>query len=489
MKKYITRAALVLLGTFSLVSCGDEFLDTNFSNSEQQAPITTVEKLQSFVYGNYATMRDFNYYGNYFITTSEVRSDEMYSNNRSGYHSSTMNYTMVSSDAIATGAWTAMYTVVAKANTIINTSDNLSWSQTQNAAVISEKVKYLKGQAYALRAQAFFDLLRLYGQKYTQSPSQLGVVLPLQYNPAANMPRATIAQTEAQIAADFDKAYQLLNGNSNNVYTDKTVLNDYSVQALMSRFYLYKGDYAKVRSLVASIVGSGKWSIIPADSFAGSFGLNNAAPNSMFELAVGSSVTIAPSINDLYNPNGAYKNMPVKTAIYNSYTSTDVRKSAFGTATGLAGRFIAAKYPTLNSDTNIRMVRYEEVLLNGIEAELNGGDPAKARGYFVSLLQNRLKDLKDPNDVIVQTVAQQIETYLSTLDMTKLKAERAKELVGEGFRYWDQLRWGDVIKKNITTGGTNGNATLNLLAFPIPQAETNVSGSLVVPNPGYDNSL
>ncbi len=469
MKKYITRAALVLLGTFSLVSCGDEFLETNFSNTEEQAPITTVEKLQAFVYGDYATMRDVNYYGNYFVTTSEVRSDEMYSNNRSGYHTTTMNYTMTSSDAQASGSWSAMYTVVAKANTIINTSDNLSWAQSQDPAEISEKIKHLKGQAYALRAQAFFDLLRLFGQKYTQNPAQLGVVLPTQYNPAANMPRATIAQTEAQIAADFDKAYEYLNGNSNNTYGDKTVLNDYSVQALMSRFYLYKGDYAKVRTLVANIVGSGKWSVVKADSFVTSFGLNNAAPNSMFELAVGSAVTISPSINDFYNPNGGYKNMPVKTAIYSSYNSADIRRTAIQTSGAVAGRFISAKYPTLNGDTNIRMIRYEEVLLNGIEAELNGGNAATALNYYNAILTNRGL------------------AAASSVDITALRAERAKELIGEGFRYWDQLRWGLTINKNTTTGGTNGPAPLNLLAFPIPQAETNVAGTLIVSNPGYDN--
>lgn len=469
MKKYITRAALVLLGTFSLVSCGDEFLETNFSNTEEQAPITTVEKLQAFVYGDYATMRDVNYYGNYFVTTSEVRSDEMYSNNRSGYHTTTMNYTMVSSDAQASGAWSAMYTVVAKANTIINTTDNLSWGQSQDPTEISEKVKHLKGQAYALRAQAFFDLLRLFGQKYTQNPAQLGVVLPLQYNPSANMPRASIAQTEAQIEADFDKAYQYLNGNSNNEYGDKTVLNDYSVQALMSRYYLYKGDYAKVRSLVANIVAAGRWSVVKADSFVPSFALNNAAPNSMFELAVGTAVTIAPSMNDFLNPGGAYKNMPVKTAIYNTYSSADIRRSAIQTSQSVAGRFISAKYPSFAGDTNIRMVRYEEVLLNGVEAELNGGSATTALAYYNAILTNR--GLAAAASVTTAT----------------LRAERAKELIGEGFRYWDLLRWGTTITKNTTSGGTNGAAPLNLLAFPIPQAETNVAGSLIVSNPGYDN--
>ncbi|MCD1118963.1 RagB/SusD family nutrient uptake outer membrane protein [Chryseobacterium turcicum] len=475
MKKYIIKAAFAIIGAFTIVSCSDDFLETEFSNTEEQAPITTVEKLQAFTYGNYATMRDFNYYGNYFITTSEVRSDEMYSNTRSGYHNAIMNYTMLSTNAQSTGAWTAMYTAIAKSNIIINTADNLSWAQSANPAVVSQKVKHLKGQAYALRAQAFFDLLRLFGQKYTQNPAQLGVVLPVKYNPSANMARSSIAQTEAQIEADFAKAFEYLDGNSNNSYGDKTVLNDHSVEALMSRYYLYKGNYPKVRSLVNNIVASGIWSVVKGESFVSSFTLNNSASNSMFELAVGSAVTIAPSLNDFYNGEGAYKNVVVKTATYNSYVAQDVRRNAIGASSGVAGRFLNGKYPALASDNNIRMVRYEEVLLNGIEAELNGGSAATALGYYQAIHAERVK--------IVPYVAPTV------VDINILKAERSRELLGEGFRMWDLLRWGTNLPKNISNGGTNGTVNLgnNLLAFPIPQSETNVAGTAIVSNPGYDN--
>lgn len=466
MKKYITRTALILLGAMSLTSCGDEFLETQFSNSEQQSDINSVEKMQAFVYGNYATMRDFNYYGNYFITVPEVRSDEMYSNNRSGYHSATQNYAMTSGDAIATGAWTAMYTAIAKSNMIINASDNLSWGETTNPADISDRVKYLKGQAYALRAQVFFDLLRLYGQKYTSNPEQLGVVLPLQYNPSANMPRASVVQTEAQIEADFEKAYQYMVGNPNNIYSDKTVLNEYSVRALMSRYYLYKGNYARVRTLVADIVASNNWAPVKSDSYVASFALNNAASNSMFELAVGASVIIAPSLNDFLNGSGGYKNMVVKTAALNSYLPNDVRRDVIGVASGVSGRFLNGKYPSLAGDNNIRMVRIEEVLLNGIEAELNGGSATVALDYYKELVGNRWKSYTSGGTVI--TVEDQLNA-ITSVDMTELKKERTRELIGEGFRMWDLLRWGTPLTKNTTTGGTNGPAPLNLIAFPTPQ--------------------
>ena len=71
------------------------------------------------------------------------------------------------------------------------------------------------------------------------------------------MPRATIAETEAQIEADFNKALEMMTNNSTTLSAgNKTELNIPSLKALMSRYYLYKGDYAKVRQLTNEIVAS-----------------------------------------------------------------------------------------------------------------------------------------------------------------------------------------------------------------------------------------
>ncbi|MDQ0591887.1 hypothetical protein QFZ37_000256 [Chryseobacterium ginsenosidimutans] len=474
MKKYIIAFSFIALTATTVSSCSEDFVDTQFNQSKPQEDIKTIEELQSFVYGAYGTMRGASYYGCDFLMIPELRSDHMYSNNRSGYYTTVSNYTMVSADTYASGPYTAMYTTIAKANIILGTSNNLTWSESVNSTEISEKVKSLKGQAYAIRAQALFDLLRLYGQQYSGGTS--GVVVPLQFNPSANMARSTVVQTQAQIESDFNNAIANLNGNSNNVFEEKTVLNTLSVKALMSRYYLYKGNYAQVRSLVNDIISSGRYSVAPYDSYLTSFTLNNAASNSIFELAVGPIAALgSTSINAKMNPKGAYVNMPVKTAAYNAIASTDVRKQIFDTSDAASGRYIKSKYSNTNGEDNIRLVRYEEVILNGIEAELNGGSATKALDYYKMILSNRFKQL----DYIVPT----------TVDMTLLKAERSKELIGEGFRMWDLMRWGGPVPKNATNGSVTANIAIgdNKLAFPIPQAETNVAGTLVTSNPGYDN--
>ncbi|CAA7392007.1 RagB/SusD family nutrient uptake outer membrane protein [Chryseobacterium fistulae] len=474
MKKYIILFSSLVLTTIAVTSCSEDFVETQFNQSKPQEDIKTIEELQSFVFGAYGTMRSASYYGCDFLMIPEIRSDEMYSNNRSGYYNTVSNYTMVSADAYSSGPYTAMYTAIAKANIILATSDNLTWSQSTNPSEISEKVKSLKGQAYAIRGQALFDLLRLYGQKY--SGGTLGVVIPLKFDPSANMARSTIVQTQAQIESDFNNAVADLNGNSYVNFSDKTLLNTFSVKALMSRYFLYKGDYPAVRTLVNDVVNSAKYSIATYDSYLTTFTLNNAASNSIFELAVGPIAALgSTSINGKINPDGAYVNMPVKDAVYNSINAKDIRSQIFGTSGIASGNFIKGKYSNTNGEDNIKVIRYEEVILNGLEAELNGGSAAKALDYYKMILSNRFK----PADYVEP----------SNVDMGMLRTERSKELLGEGFRMWDLMRWGMAIPKTNTAGVVTENITIgnNKLAFPIPLAETNVAGTLVTSNPGYDN--
>lgn len=119
MKKYLIAFSVIALTSTAVTSCGEDFVDTEFFQSKPQEDIKTIEELQSFVFGAYGTMRGASYYGCDFVTIPELRSDAMYSNNRSGYYSTVSNYTMLSGDAYASGPYTAMYTTIAKANIIL----------------------------------------------------------------------------------------------------------------------------------------------------------------------------------------------------------------------------------------------------------------------------------------------------------------------------------------------------------------------------------
>jgi SusD family. len=65
------------------------------------------------------------------------------------------------------------------------------------------------------------------------------------------------------------------------------------------------------------------------------------------------------------------------------------------------------------------------------------------------------------------------------VSMAAIKAERRLELAGEGFRFFDLVRWGDAASKLAPRGFTAGKNEV----FPIPYRE--LQGTQLVQNPGY----
>ena len=458
--KNIKQTLLLLALSLAGASCSEDFVKTEFYQSVEQAPLTSSTEVLSAVRGIYSSMRSVNYLGRDYIAYAEIRSDGMYSNGRGGYFASVNGYTMTSDDGYARDTYTQIYTAVAKANIVINTDINgITGGTTEQA-----KVKFYQGQAKVLRAVLFFDLLKLYGQKYTGHADQLGIALPLVYDARALQARSSVSATEAQIETDFAEGLALMQANSAyDGEKGKVELTINAALAYMSRYYLYKKDYVKVRNYVDQIRATNSYSVIPKDSYVTSWTLSNAAPNSIFELAVGVQGSLGSnSLATIYK--GTYRNIVVRPTMYSTYATGDVRKDVIIQGASNTFRYMLNKYPDLQGTNNLKLIRYEEVLLNGVEAELNGGSAATALQYYNQILTNRGLPAA------------------TSVSMTELKAERAKELIGEGFRMWDLLRWGDT-----TTPLLGKTTNVNLLAFPIPRAVTDIAGTPVKANPGYDN--
>ena len=175
MKKII-YTSLFLTGGLLLTSCRKDFTETQFFQSKQAEPLKTVEEASSFVNGTYAKMREMSYLGAYYLAYGEVRSDEIYNDTSVGRFRAESLYTMDANNGDARDTWTTIYGVIANINNVINAPDNLSSQKAGGGAANPIEVKAIKAQAYAIRGMAFFDLLRLYGQKYTGGT--LGVPLP-----------------------------------------------------------------------------------------------------------------------------------------------------------------------------------------------------------------------------------------------------------------------------------------------------------------------
>lgn len=469
MKKIIYTLLSLTTG-FALTSCSKDFTETQFHQGEQMAPLSSVEQLTSFVNGTYVKMRDVYYLGSYYRAYGEIRSDEMYNTEKTSRLLGISTYTMKTNDPDGENTWKAIYRVIGNANIAINAADNLTWGGSNDPQETANEIKRLKGQAYTIRALALFDLLRLYGQQYASGT--LGVPVPLQYDPNANSTRATVAQTEAQIESDLNRASALFESIGDVVSSEKNYISPLALKAIASRYYLYKHDYAKVAELSDAIITSGKYAVAAKDDLQGSFSKPDAA-NSIFELTVGTSSSLGSNAYDyLVHFSPGYAQLAVSEQAVNLYETGDVRKNLI-TSIGTK-HFLNNKFYVLQGSNNIKVIRYEEVLLNAIEAHLNTDDRRgtgnKTKGYY-----NRLRHERGLAAV-------------SAVTLDDLKKERVRELVGEGQRYWDLLRWGTAIPQLNSAGSVirSRNIGDKLLAFPIPKSEVDSPNSAgVSQNEGY----
>ena len=477
MRKIIYTFLSLTTG-FALTSCSKDFTETQFHQGEQMAPLTSVEQLTSFVNGTYVKMRDVNYLGSYYRAYGEVRSDEMYNTEKTGRLLGVSTYTMKTTEQEAESTWKAIYRVIGNANIAINAADNLTWGGSNDPQETANEIKRLKGQAYTVRALALFDLLRLYGQQY--AGGTLGVPIPLQYDPNASSTRATVAQTEAQIESDLNRANALFESIGDVVEqtssSEKNYISPLALKAIASRYYLYKGDYAKVAELSEEIISSGKYAVAAKDDLQGTFSKPDAG-NSVFELTVGTTSSLSSDAYDyLVHYSPGYAQLAVSEQAVALYEANDVRRT-FITSGVLGGQtkyFLNNKFYGLQGSNNIKVIRYEEVLLNAIEAHLNTDDTDgtgdKTKGYY-----NTLRHERGLSDV-------------SAVTLDDLKKERVRELVGEGQRYWDLLRWAAAIPQLNSAGNVvrSRNIGDKLLAFPIPKSEVDSPNSGgVSQNEGY----
>lgn len=154
------------------------------------------------------------------------------------------------SDPDASNLWTGMYEAINAANNIIN-------SNIEVVPASEADKNHIIGEAYALRGQIYFDMVRLFAQHYTYTSdaSHLGVQLILDFDPTRKPERNTVKEVYDQVISDMTTAISLMkttsrSGNSNT-------LSSTSVKALLARVYLYKEDWTNAEAMATAVIGSG----------------------------------------------------------------------------------------------------------------------------------------------------------------------------------------------------------------------------------------
>ena len=459
MKKTVNiLLTVVLLG--SLFSCSKDALNPTLAQDKAiNTSINSLEDIQGILLGAYNRMTSTSYYGRDYIIYEEIRSDNCFSNGNSGRFITPAAMDMGDDDAYTVNTWAQIYRVIASANIIIAQDPaKLTGDQT--------KIKNVIGQAYAIRALAHFDLLKLYGQQNVTGGT-MGIPYVKTFKGNDLIPaRNTVAEDKTDINADLASALTMMDPALND--PSKETISTYAVQAIQSRVAIYFGDWKIAKTASEAVINSGKYIIAAPADFVKTFS-DKGTKNVIFELA--GRPTDNNNINGLsYIYRGAsYGDIQVLPNLVTIFDATDVRIAPNMIAKVKGKWRNIGKYPTnANFDYDIPLIRYEEVILNYAEALFKLGENAQALTEL-----NKITSHRDA-------------TAYTTISEANILQERRREFAFEGFRFDDLARTHQDIPNVDPLLQTHGLVSYGSFkfAFPIPIGEMNANPNMVQ-NKGY----
>jgi len=459
-KRFIILWSLVLV--FFATSCS---LDPTLAQDEDIEFLPTTESLRQLIDGSYVRMVNYRYMGRNMIIAGEVRADNVYSDGNSGRFIRWSNMNLLDTDGDAGDLMAYAYGTATNANILINTNmDDVEGSDADKNQIL--------GEAYALRAYAYFDLLRVFGQKYSEG-NNLGISYVKQFKGPRNIPRGTVDSNYEDLKSDIENAIHYMSLGQDSEYADsKTNFNLDAVYALQSRVGIYMKDYTYAYNGSKEIVDA--YPVTPEGQFVQMWKQQTPPPASIFELFQNTS-TNNQGINGIANiyRGTSYGDIMVFDNFIDDadFDSGDIRISEDMIKVADGGLRNMGKYPSMGTmlgADNIKVFRIEEIVLNHAEALANGAGTGDPLEYLNRIPENRGA------------------SAYSEASMENILKERRKELVFEGFRFFDLARMGMDIRDMGEPINNHGHIEAGnyKFAFPIPQREMNQNRD-AVQNPGY----
>lgn len=443
MKKYISNLFVATAIFFGANSCSG-FLDTvpTYAVVAENA-MATLSDAANVVNGLYDNVKYYTCYGRIFTYMGEMRADNLYPSTIGGTNAAIYTLEYEPDNNSYFGLWTTMYNTIMVANTLIENIGALEASAPEEIALRDD---YL-GQGYAMRAFEYFDLARLYGRPYLyDNGASLGAVLiTTPVSPSeAKQPRSTVAQTYELILSDLSKALELLSKDKNTGH-----FNYWAAKLLQARVYLYMGKYSSAYSAAVEVINESPYSLVSnADYLA--YWSHEGDDETVLEFIITNQGDIdydggfISMFHHLWfdDPNAGASVIPtLKWRSLFKDTPNDVRAKWIGDPETSAkpGEYWLRKFPG-NTDrgytfrrNNIHAMRITEAYLIAAEAGLESGN-AEAANHYLNVIRKRA----DPTAADVT----------ATLDL--VQTERQKEFIGEGHRFFDVMRRGGTVTRDMS---------------------------------------
>jgi hypothetical protein len=435
--------------------------------SEASAPnfYRNAKDMKVALNGAYASLQSNSMYRSDYTTLMEVRSDNIADNNpggAAGIYYNIDKFTAKGDNTVIRDVWKTTYKQIYRLNEILDKTD-----------VVVEpglRTQY-EGEARFLRALAYFNIVRLWGN----APL---ILSPITTQEAYSQTRKSVNDIYVAIEADLDFAKQL----PENYTADADLGRATSVAAktLLAKVYLTQKKYREAASLLEDLVinYSDTYSLqdTPADVFDVTKKMNKE-----ILFAVRFSKTIPGESSSTHD---AYTNkFGMDAALLSSYKGSDKRKALLS-YTRVNSTFIVRKYadtPDLSTNgvgVDFPVLRWADVLLMYAEA-LNevaySGDETAAAFSALNAVRRRASASLYTAAILPDQNSFREAVWL----------ERRLELPLENHRWFDLLRTGKAIE---AMKAVKLDITGNDLLYPIPESEVLIMNNPAgfPQNPGYN---
>ncbi|HEY9258058.1 RagB/SusD family nutrient uptake outer membrane protein [Chitinophaga sp.] len=344
-----------------------------------------------------------------------------------------------------------LYKGIYAANLVI---DKVTKSPSISAAT---KTRVL-GEAKFLRALFYYYLTGLFGDAVLYNENNYADI-----DQSKTFPRTAVADIRKQMIADLTEAAAGLPATYQS--SDNGRATSGAALALLTKVYLWTKDYTKAEETAMKIKTSGVYILLPnyADVFTADNEFNR---ESIFEIDFQTDLLNSYQ-HAFYSPNNTvgvapfvdkpwYRSYVPYHSFSNSFDPKDKRKAsliatsyngtAFKTdATNKVDVWFGPKWWRLdagerNSGLDIYLLRYADVLLMLAEAANENGHTGVAEDAL-----NEVRTRAGLDDVSGLSQAQ---------FRNQIYQERAWELVGEGHRRLDLIRWGKYPQAAVTASAT-----------------------------------
>jgi len=473
--KYIITLGLTVVLLFA--SCEDYLTEDPKMQQSSELTLSTFEGLDNAIFGAYAPLASVNWYGASFVLDAELRSGNGYRdvNKNSGRYTVPYDFTYTSTSTPA--LWGTAYYAISAVNNVIENFEG----KVGVDGVTQQDIDNIHAEGLFIRALAHFDLVRTYAKQYTVDKSAPGVPYVTVTDPAGKPARNQVDTVYQNILNDLTTAEKLISDNyiREGVADKKSVVNKLAIQALLSRVYLYMGEWQNAANYATTVINSGKFTLWEEDEYAAAYKAD--APEGgevifeVYGIANNEYDGYWDGISWLTNPDG-YSDAAASDDLINLYSEDDVRGTMFiGDPEGTTTTQWTTKYAGKDKGTpdvsNTIVLRLSEMYLNRAESIIRG---ATIPGVSA---------VSDINTIRAKRGA----SLISSAGINDVLLERRLELAWEGHHWYDLARTkGSVQRTHYSGAEVNRNipSDSKFWALPINKRELDVNENLVQ-NPGY----